>query len=337
MKDPVAMATRPGDQTLYVGQRVGRVWAIRGGELDTKPLLDISSQVMFGGDRGLFSLAFSPEGSQLYVSFTDTGGADRVVEFAFRADRIDSSSGRTVLRVPQPSIRHHGGDIAFGSDGFMWVGLGDGSLDNDALRTAQSLRTLLGKLLRIDPTSPNGRRTYLVPSDNPFVHQAHAEDEIFASGLRNPWRFSFDSETGDLWIGDVGQYRMEEIDFLRYGTGAGANFGWSLMEGGLSFRGSPPRDYVAPLAEYPHEGGRCAVIGGYVYRGHAIPNLNGAYLYADFCDARIRALVQREGRLAFQRDLGVRLQGVASFGEGPDGELYVLSLPNGVYRLDPAA
>jgi glucose/arabinose dehydrogenase len=336
MKDPVALASRPGDRTLYVGQRIGRIWAIRDGELDPKPVLDITSRLTFGGERGLLGLAFSPDGAFLYVSFTDTGGADRVVAYAFGDDPIDPSSGRTVLHVPQPSIRHQGGDIVFGPDGYLWMGLGDGSLGDDAFRTAQSLGTLLGKIIRIDPT-PSGPRAYRVPSDNPFVQRRPGRDEIYAYGVRNPWRFSFDRETGDLWIGDVGQYRMEEIDFLAAGTGAGANLGWSLMEGRLSFRGSPPRDHVPPLTEYRHRGLRCAVIGGYVYRGSAIPNLQGAYVFADYCDGRIRALVQRNGRLVFRRDLKIKLQGIASFGEGPDGELYALSLPKGVYRIDRAA
>jgi len=331
MKDPVAMVTLP-DGALLIGQRRGHVWPVIDGELGRRPVLDLSAEVSFGGDRGLLGLALSPDGSKLYVSFTDLRVVLHVVEFVLREGNVVRGSRREVISIAQPTIRHHGGHMAFGPDGYLWMGTGDGSLGNDDLNTAQSLDTLLGKLLRIDP-SPAGSRPYTIPADNPFVDRSHARPEIYAYGLRNPWRFSFDRATGDLWIGDVGQYRVEEIDFLPRGEGAGSNFGWSRLEGRLPFRGQKPRRHVPPLFQYPHDGGRCAVIGGYVYRGTEIEDLVGAYVYSDLCDGRIRALVQDEGRFRYGHDLGVRLDAIASFAEGPGGELWVLSLPNGVYRL----
>ena len=334
--DAVALATRPGDDTLYVGTRVGRVIAVRDGAVQKKPLLDISRRVSTEGEQGFFSLAFSPEDDRLYISYTDRDSQGWVQSYAFGKRTIDVSSRETVLRVDQPSIRHNGGNLVFDSKGHLWLGLGDGSLGNDPEDNAQTLSNLHGKLLRIRPT-PGGARPYVVPKGNPFVSRPDARSEIYAFGLRNPWRFSIDVLTEDLWIGDVGQYIIEEIDYLQREERAGANFGWSRLEGSLPFSGSAPNKSVEPIAEYNHDDGRCAIIGGHVYRGRAIPGLYGAYLYGDLCDGRVRALVQKRGRVAYERhDLGLQVPGLVSFAQLPDGEIYAISLTEGVFRIEPA-
>lgn len=332
----VALATRPGDDTLHVGTRVGRTFALRDGAVQKKPVLDISKRVSTEGEQGFFSLAFSPKDDRLYISYTDRDSQGWVQSHALVRGVVDVRSRENVLRVDQPSIRHNGGNIAFEPEGHLWLGLGDGSLGNDPEDNAQRLGTLHGKLLRIQPT-PDGARPYVVPKGNPFVNRPGARPEIYALGLRNPWRFSIDMHTGDLWIGDVGQYIIEEIDYLRSGDAAGANLGWNRFEGSRPFSGSAPKKTVDPIAEYNHDDGRCAVIGGYVYRGRAIAGLHGAYLYSDLCDGRVRALVQKRGRVAYERhDLGLQVSGLVSFAQLPDGEIFVLSLTEGVFRIESA-
>ncbi len=328
------MTWRTGDDALYVGDRPGRIWRVRDDRVEPKPVLDLSDEVSFGGDRGLSGIAFSPDGTELFAVFTDLEVDVRLVAFAFGDRGVVRSSRRNLLSVPQPTIRHHGGDIHFGPDGDLYLSLGDGN-EGDPLDQAQALDTLLGKLVRIDPT-PSAGRAYTIPPDNPFVHRKGARPEIWAYGLRNPWRFAFDRATGDLWLGDVGQFDREELDFLPAGQGAGSNFGWSRLEGSKPIHGASLRDSVLPLREYAHTHGRCAVMGGLVYRGSRIASLQGAYVYNDYCDGKIRALVERNGRFEFERKLGAQLDGLSSFGEGPDGEIYALSLFKGVFRLDPA-
>jgi Glucose / Sorbosone dehydrogenase len=213
LREPVALAVADDDTTLLVGERAGRVRAIRGGRLDPRPLLDLTDQVVVEGEGGLLGIAVAPAGRHLYVSFTDRRHAARLVEVTLHGDRVDPASRRDILTVQQPSTRHHGGNIVFGPDGLLWMGIGDGSPGGDPDDAAQSLAALSGKLLRLDPT-PTGGKGYKVPTDNPFVGRRGARPEIWAFGLRNPWRFSFDRATGDLWIGDVGQYVMEEIDVV---------------------------------------------------------------------------------------------------------------------------
>jgi glucose/arabinose dehydrogenase len=334
LQNPIALAFARGDESLYVAQRQGTVRAVRDGRLVRAPILDLSSKVSLAGSQGLLGLAFSPEGSQLFVCYTDRAGDLRLVEYGFEHGVVVKGSLREVLEIHIPSASHQGGDVTFGPDGYLWLSVGDGEEGSDPAGNGQSLKTLLGKLLRIDP-NPSGEKAYGIPPDNPF-NRTGARPEIYAYGLREPWRFSFDRATGDLWLGDVGQYSIEEIDYLAAGSGAGSNFGWNRLEGTKPFSGKAPRNAVPPLAEYSHDTGRCAVIGGYVYRGAAIPALDGAYVYGDLCDGMIRALVQRGGHRAFGRSLGVHIGTLASFGQGPDGELYVLSQFQGLYRLDQA-
>jgi glucose/arabinose dehydrogenase len=336
MPEPVALAATTDDSVLYVGERAGRVRAIRDGRLDPDPVLDLTDQVVVEGEGGLLGVAVAPDGGHLYVSFTDAQHAVRLVEAAVDAGGADPGSLREVLTIAQPSTRHHGGNLVFGPDGLLWVGIGDGSPGGDPANAAQSLGQLSGKLLRLDPR-PSGGKGYRVPKTNPFVGQDGARPEIWAYGLRNPWRFSFDKATRDLWIGDVGQYIIEEIDVISLRRSKGANFGWKRLEGRRPFSGTTPPRAVPPVHQYGHTEGRCAVIGGHVYRGTQIPNLQGAYVYGDVCDGRIRALAHGGGQAPRHRDLGVKMPGLVSFAENQAGELYVISLGGAVFRLTTAA
>jgi glucose/arabinose dehydrogenase len=331
-RTPVALAVAEDNTTFYVGERDGRVRVIRNGQLDPRPVLDLTDQVVAEGEGGLLGVALAPNGRRLYVSFTDKQHAVRLVEVALDGDEVDPATLREVLTIPQPSTRHHGGNLVFGPDGLLWLGVGDGSPGGDPANAAQSLGELSGKLLRLDPT-PSGSKGYTVPATNPFVKRKDAQPEIWAFGLRNPWRFSFDRATGDLWIGDVGQYTIEEIDVIGLRRSAGANFGWRRLEGSRRFSGSPPPNAVPPVHEYAHRNGRCAVIGGHVYRGSQIRGLQGAYVYGDVCDGRIRALSYALGKPVRHRDLGLQLPGLVSFAEDRDGELYALTLADRIYRL----
>jgi glucose/arabinose dehydrogenase len=329
LEQPLALATRPGDPALYVAQKTGQVVAIRDGGAET--LLDLSEVVSQGGEQGLLGLVFSADGRYLYVNYTDLEGNTHVTEFAARGQGLDRGSERDVLIVDQPFPNHNGGNLVFGPDGYLYVGLGDGGSAGDPFDNAQSLDTLLGKMLRIDPLPSDGR-AYTIPDGNPFVGRSGARPEIWALGLRNPWRYSFDRETGDLWIGDVGQSDREEIDLLPAGTGAGANLGWDGFEGTQVYEQPTPDEAIPPVHEYGRSQGG-TVIGGYVYRGQAIPGLRGAYLFGDYYNPRIRALVPREDGSVNQVDLGIEVEGLVSFGEDQGGELYAISLSGGVYRL----
>jgi glucose/arabinose dehydrogenase len=282
LDQPLALATRSGDRALYIAEKTGRVVAIRDDRVDPTPVLDLSGDVSLGGEQGLLGIAFSPDGRSLYVNYTDVDGDTRVVAYAMGRRTAEPDTRRELLFVDQPYANHNGGDLVFGPDGYLYVGLGDGGSAGDPQGHAQSLESLLGKMLRIDPR-PDRDRAYSIPPDNPFVDRDGARAEIWAYGLRNPWRYSFDRATGDLWIGDVGQNAWEEIDRLPAGTPPGANLGWNLVEGSRRFTGDPPNGAVAPVYEYPHASGACTVIGGVVYRGDEIPDLVGAYLFADLC------------------------------------------------------
>jgi len=298
--------------------------------MDPNAVLDVSGQVKAGGEQGLLGIAFSPDGRYLYLDFTDSGGDTHIAEFAMRGDRPDPGSQRNVLTVDQPFANHNGGQLAFGPDGHLYVALGDGGSAGDPNGNGQSLGTLLGKILRIDPR-PSGAQPYGIPRDNPFVDRTGARAEIWDYGLRNPWRFSFDPTTRDLWIADVGQGDWEEVDHEPAGRG-GRNYGWNRLEGTHRFNGDPPAGAVAPVLEYNHDGGACTVIGGSVYRGSAIPDLRGAYLYGDYCLGWVKA-VSAGDRAGASRDLGINVPSLTSFGVDQRGELFVLSGGGQVFRI----
>ena len=332
LDQPLAMAIRNGDPALYIAEKTGAVIAIRDGKVDRKPVLDIGGSVSLGSEQGLLGLAFAPDGRTLFINYTDTNGDTHVTSYAMKDGRADPSTARDILVVDQPYSNHNGGNLVFGPDGYLYVGLGDGGSGGDPHGNGQSRSTLLGKMLRIDPT-PTADGPYAIPPDNPFVDQEGTRPEIWALGLRNPWRYSFDRATGDLWIGDVGQSAWEEVDRQPVGRG-GENYGWNVMEGDHPYSGAPaPPGLVAPVYEYSHGGGGCSVTGGYVYRGEAIPDLAGAYVFGDFCIGKLEALRFADGKVREHRDLGPNVPSLSSFGEDADGELYALSLSGGVFRL----
>jgi glucose/arabinose dehydrogenase len=335
LEQPLAIAIRPGDPALYVAEKVGRVVAVAGGG-EPRTVLDLTGQVSLGSEQGLLGLAFSPDGKYLYVDFTDVNGDTRVSEFRFDDRVADPSSRREVLFVHQPFSNHNGGELEFGPDGYLYIGLGDGGSGGDPDGNGQSLSTLLGKILRISPRPSDGE-PYGIPRGNPFVGTVGARPEIWDFGLRNPWRFSFDRENGDLWIGDVGQVAWEEIDVEPAGSPGGLNFGWNRFEGTHPYQGGGDAAGITmPVYEYPHDGGVCSVTGGYVYRGSEIPDLVGAYVFGDYCDGRLQAFVSRDGQVTGRRMLGPRVDGLAAFGQDAQGELYVCSLSGQVYKLVPA-
>jgi glucose/arabinose dehydrogenase len=344
VEEPTALAARRGDPTLYVAEQAGRVVAVRDGEI-AGAVLDLRSRVTAGGEQGLLGIVFSPDGSKLYTNSTDRSGNTRIDEFDFVSmvdgGRAEPTSRRLLLKVRQPESNHNGGQLAFGPDGYLYIGLGDGGGADDEgdghadEGNGQSLDTLLGKILRIDPT-PSGTRPYTIPADNPFA-DGGGRPEIWSIGLRNPWRFSFDRETDDLWIADVGQNEWEEIDLAPAadGGGRGTNFGWPVFEASTRFRDEEPAsDTVDPVLDLSHDDGFCAVTGGYVYRGTDIPALVGAYVYTDYCDGTLRWVRVADGKVTAKGTLGTSSDSVASLGEDSLGELYVLSQSDGLYRLD---
>ena len=331
---PTDMVVHPGTGRILVAEREGTIVELSNGEVGAR-VLDISSDVSVEGEGGLLSIAFDPTGDHLYVSFTNIVGDTRVFAYEASDGLPDAGSATEIFALQQPDIRHNGGQIRFGPDGYLYVAVGYGAATEDASGQGQSLDTLLGKLLRIDPT-PGGPEPYEVPVDNPFVGVDGALGEIWAYGLRNPWRFSFDRANGDLWIGDVGEFVVEEIDWVDGSTGgAGANFGWDRYEGPIQ-RGADLDDHVGPVHHYNHDDGRCSIIGGYVYRGEAIADLRGAYVYSDLCEGYIRALTLDNGEVVAQRNFHIWVAQPIAFAEDADGEIYVLNLANEVHRIVPA-
>lgn len=334
MAEPVAVGIRAGDNALYVAERGGGLRKIVDGALVAQPVVDISALTRAGGERGFLGFAFAPDATHLYVNYTDLNGDSNVDEFTVTADgAVDAASRRRVLFQTQPYANHNGGDLVFGPDGLLYIGFGDGGSGGDPQNRAQNLGTWLGKLLRIDPRA-SGAQPYTVPADNPFVGTAGALPEIWSYGLRNPWRYSFDPANGDLWIGDVGQNRYEEIDWqaASAGAGKGVNFGWRRREGTHDYNtDTPAPGAVDPIFDYSHADG-CSVTGGVVYRGAAVPSLVGTYVFGDYCHTGLWGLRLRDNVLE-RFDLGTAVSSVASFGAGPDGELYVCSLGGTLFRI----
>ena len=325
-----------GSGRLYVAEQRGTIQVLDGGRWS--PFLDLRDRVLAGGERGLLGLAFHPSyeaNGRVFVHYTDKGGDTTVSEFRGAGGlRADAATERVILHEDQPYSNHNGGMIAFGPDGFLYIALGDGGSAHDPQNRAQSLDTLLGKILRIDVDGASSLLApYANPRDNPFIGRA-GRDEVWAYGLRNPWRFSFDRQAGDLWIGDVGQADYEEIDVQRADSAGGENYGWSRYEGRhLKDADREAPDAVMPVAEYDHDGGHCAVTGGYVYRGQAIGGLQGAYVFADYCSGVIWTLKAdgSDGQALTQvHDTG---HNISSFGEDEAGELYVVDHGGRVLKL----
>jgi glucose/arabinose dehydrogenase len=302
-------------------------------------VLDVSDLTVARGERGLLGLSFSPDGSLAFTNHTDAGtGATVVSEYQVGPDgAFDRASRRVLLEVAQPFGNHNGGHLVTGPDGGLYIGMGDGGSGGDPERFALDLTTLLGKLVRIDP-SPSNDLPYTVPDDNPFVDVDGALPEIFAIGLRNPWKFGFDPVTDDLWITDVGQNRFEEINYVPDPgdgsvAGAGLSFGWSAFEGTERFNDDvDPEGHTDPVLTYDHRQGECSISGGAPYRGEAIPELVGGYVYSDFCSGRVFVF-----DFAGERTLVLgQLSSVTAVLPGPEQELYVISINGPVHRIDPA-
>jgi glucose/arabinose dehydrogenase len=338
---PLYVTAPPGDRRrVMVVEQTGRIMVVRGGRTLARPFLDIRSLVRSGGEQGLLSVAFPPDyarSGRFYVYYTDRAARQRIVEYRrATADRANPSTARRVLVMADPEPNHNGGLMVFGPDGLMYVGTGDGGGGDDqhgARGNGQALDTLLGKILRIDPRA-SGERRYSVPTSNPFVSTAGARGEIYAYGLRNPWRFSFDRRTGALAIADVGQDAVEEVDFVASGQGRGANFGWRPFEGDSRNFDEPAPGAVAPVITHTHAAGFCSITGGYVVRDASVPSLAGRYVYSDLCDGRIRAARLRAGTKTTGTPLALpKVPSVSSFGEDAAGRVYVVSLSGPVYRL----
>ncbi|MDX6650295.1 MAG: hypothetical protein QOJ97_2246 [Solirubrobacteraceae bacterium] len=330
-------APRDDSRRLFVVQQGGLIRVVRDGRTLPTPFLDLQDRVSTGGEQGLFSMAFAPDYARtgrFYVSFTDTSGDSRIEEFRrVSADRAAPASRRLVLHVAQPEPNHNGGLIAFGPDGLLYIGFGDGGGGGDqhgARGNAQNLNSLLGKMLRIDPRR-SGSRRYGVPRDNPFVGRA-GRDEIWAYGLRNPWRWSFDRATGDLAVGDVGQNSVEEVTFARRDRARGRNFGWRVWEGRRRNTGEPASRLLFPQITYPTSSG-CAVTGGYVVRDRRLTGWAGRYLYGDFCNGVVRTARLSPAGATARRDTGLRVGSLSSFGEDGLGRVYAVSLGGAVYRF----
>jgi glucose/arabinose dehydrogenase len=310
---PIAVAVRPGDGSLWVARKGGTVCRLTGGSCTASQVV---ASVSSGNEQGLLGIAFSPAGSRFYASYTNPAGDTRLDEFPVRADgTADVAQRRNIFAEDQPAGNHNGGNIVFGPDGRLYLGLGDGGGQGDPNGNAQNPSTDLGKILRIDPAGPTVER--------------------WISGVRNPWRFSFDRANGDLWVADVGQGSWEEVSRLPAGAQRGRNLGWRCYEGTHPYSGcAPAGGHAGPLFEYPHGPG-CSVTGGYVYRGSRIPALVGAYLYSDYCDGQIRGLTVQGGRVRTSRGLAVNPGNVVSFGQAGNGDLFVLT-PGAIFRIDAA-
>ncbi len=329
LSSPVAGVAGP-DGTLYLADRGGTVHPLTDDGVGD-PVIDVSGETTTDSERGLLGVAVSEDGTEFYASYTDQSGDNVLAAYPIADGEIDGADSRIVMTVEQYQGNHNGGDVQLGPDGMLYWGIGDGGGGGDPLGAGQDLSTPLGAMLRIDP---QGDDPYAVPDDNPFLDDGDAVDEIWAYGLRNPWRFSFDRETGELYVADVGQSDREEVNVVDADLAA-ANYGWNLMEGTMEFEGPEPDDHVPPVFEYD-TGARCSITGGFVYRGEAIPELTGAYLYSDYCDGDVRAIFVQDGELVDEGNLDVNGGQVVSFVQDADGELYVLDLGGSIYRLDPA-
>jgi glucose/arabinose dehydrogenase len=336
LREPVAIAhAKDSSSRLFIVEKAGRVRILQDGNLLEAPFLDILDRVgSLSSEQGLLGLDFHPfykENGTFFVNYTDRQGNTTISRFRVMPgdpDRADSTSEERLLSIEQPYPNHNGGSVVFGPDNALYLGLGDGGAGGDPQENAENPGTLLGKILRInvDPAS-----AYTIPPDNPFANGG-GRPEIWALGLRNPWRFSFDRLTGDMWVADVGQNQWEEVNFLPAGARGGANFGWDFLEGTHSYENVPPSGLIPPIFEYDHSLG-CSVIGGYVYRGKLLPEFSGIYLIGDYCTGNIWGLM-RTGQDSWQAKLLFQVKGnLTSFGEDESGEVYLVTMSGEILKL----
>lgn len=359
LSSPLYVTTPPNEDRLFVlEQNTGRIRIVDNGTTLPASFLDIGSISSSGGERGLLGLAFHPDyedNGYFFVSYTANNGSSILARYTrLNADQADPSSAVILLNQNQPFSNHNGGCIQFGPDGYLYLGLGDGGSANDPGCRSQDPTTLLGKMLRLDIDTVDATGSYGIPASNPFVGVAGVLPEIYQLGLRNPWRFSFDRQNGDLYVGDVGQFSREEVNYHPFGTGSGLNLGWRLFEGFtcIGFGNCPTTlpgcdatgVYTDPILQYTHGGGNCSITGGYVYRGCAIPEAQGRYFYADYCTAFIRSTEVVGGvastPIVHTNDLnpgpGQNIQTINSFGEDRHGELYIVDQVGGeVFKIVP--
>ncbi len=332
-----------GDERLFVVEQDGFIQILNAdGTVNTAPFLNIVSIVQSGGERGLLGLAFHPNyinNGFFYINYTNNTGDTVVSRFSVsnsNENLADSNSELILLTIPQPFSNHNGGDLAFGADGYLYISSGDGGSGGDPGNRAQNLNLLLGKILRIDVDNTSNGNNYAIPSSNPFIGDQNALDEIWAYGLRNPWRFSFDKQNGDMWIADVGQDAFEEINRV-ISTASGVNYGWRCYEGNSVFNsaGCPDDNTLTfPVAEYSHSNNRCSITGGYRYRGSSFPSYDGLYFFADFCSNEIGVLEQNGSNWNITYSEVFSGNGWATFGEDISGELYIAGVSSGtVYMI----
>jgi glucose/arabinose dehydrogenase len=336
LTSPVFLTQPLNDGRIFVVEQTGRIRVVRNGALQSTPFLDITSRVLTGGERGLLSVAFHPQyaaNRYFYVYYTGANGEIRIERFTTTANPevADPASAKLILGVPHPISNHNGGLVAFGPDGMLWAALGDGGGGGDPDRNGQNYNALLGSMLRIDV---NNGDPYAIPANNPFVGVAGRRAEIWAKGLRNPWRFAFDAPTGLLYIADVGQSAREEVN-VQPSTSGGLNYGWNITEGLVCYNAATcdQAGLTPPALDYTHSAGGCSITGGYVYRGAAIPGLSGHYLYSDYCNRYIKSFRYSNGTAVDQKDWGITSPGnVTSFGTDFAGELYVIG-GSTIYRI----
>ncbi|MCH9699646.1 MAG: PQQ-dependent sugar dehydrogenase [Gammaproteobacteria bacterium] len=329
-----------GSQRLFLLQQNGVIRILDNGQLLAEPFVDISNQVSFGGEQGLLSMAFSPQfnsNNRVYLYYTDSNGDSVLSRLTASGNRLDSDSEEILLTISQPFGNHNGGRLEFGPDGMLYLGTGDGGGGGDPQNNSQNRQSLLGKLLRLDVDSQS--TGFSIPADNPFFNSPDTRSEIWALGLRNPWRMAFDRLTGDLYIADVGQTLFEEVHFQPASSTGGENYGWNIMEASSCFNSTTcnTNGLTLPIAEYDHNNGDCSITGGQVYRGTAYPDLVGRYIYGDFCTGRIWSVhnEQNNWQVEVLQESG---SGMFTFGEDQAGNMY-LSNSNGVFLISdgPAA
>ncbi len=338
-QSPVFVAAPSGDRKrVFVVEKGGKIRVLVRGKQQDRPFLNLSKRMGSADEGGLLSMAFAPDYASsrlLYVNYTDRDGDTAVVQFKAKKNKnvAKRSSSRSILNVPQPASNHNGGQLQFGPDGYLYVGMGDGGGSGDPFGNGQNLRTLHGALLRIDPTE-SGRQRYRIPASNPFVASTTARPEIYAYGVRNPWRFSFDRKNGALLLSDVGQSEWEEVNFAKRGRAKGANYGWPVFEGPDRFAGGSLAGHQAPQLAKSHADGNCSITGGYVVRDKKVKAVQGRYVYADFCKGQIRKVKLGAAGAKKDRATGLSVDRPSSFGEDARGRVYVASLADGgVYRL----